>query len=69
MTKLLTSAAAVAALFAITGPALATVQVGDFEPGAVVTVSEDIPVWGPLRGHANPQCPRHTVCPKPTIFY
>lgn len=37
--------------------------------GPIVVANDDVPVWGPLRGHANPQCPRHTVCPKPTIFY
>lgn len=37
--------------------------------GPIVVANDDVPVWGPLRGHANPKCPRHTVCPAPTIYY
>ena len=29
--------------------------------GPIVVANDDVPVWGPLRGHANPKCPRHTA--------
>ena len=54
MTKFLQTLAAIALLVAIDQPVFA---------------AEDLPSWGPLRGHANPKCPPYKVCPKPTIFY
>jgi len=69
MNKFLTCAAAIAVLLTIAHPVLASVPSTGLAGSPIVVASEDIPVWGPLRGHANPKCPPYAVCPKPTIYY
>lgn len=69
MTRFLTTGAAIAALLVVSQPASASIQQADLAQDTFIVASEDVPVWGPLRGHANPQCPAHVVCPKPTIFF
>ena len=69
MNRFLTYAAAIAVLLTIAHPVLASVPQAGLTGGQNVVANEDIPVWGPLRGHANPKCPPYAVCPKPTIFY